>query len=282
MGVSLILLFAGGTSLSHITILGRDLPIYGLLAVLGFIACLLYLLYEAKKYAFSFDEAFDVFLYAIIGGAIGGKLLYSLQHVQELFQHSDMIFRNFETFTAYFFSGFVFYGGLIGAITGAFLYARRFHIDIRSYLPYLIPLIPLFHAIARIGCFLGGCCYGIEMQPPLGIWYHSTAAIPVEAYRFPVQLYEAGGNLVLWCILIYMVKRQTDTIHILAGYGCGYAVLRFVLEFLRGDAIRGIYILSTSQWISIAILILCVWMLRYKQTALRIFNQEKKEQSLHS
>lgn len=262
--------------LESITIFGRALPTYGIFAVLGFLSCLLYIFYQTKRNGLSFDEASNIIVYAFLGAVAGGKLLYMVQHLHELIQYPDVIFQSLSTVITYFSSGFVFYGGLIGAVLACILYARQFHMDIRSYVALFIPAIPLFHFFGRIGCFLSGCCYGIELESPLAILYHSSMATPVECYRFPVQLYEAAGNLLLFLSLAVMSRKKAAMITLLMTYSLSYAMMRFVLEFFRGDEIRGIYLLSTSQWISIALILFSCWVLKdKKQRFLSLFQQEQ-------
>ena len=82
----------------------------------------------------------------------------------------------------------------------------------------------------------------------------STGTAPVAeangVSRFPVQLVEAAWNLVLFLLLARLQRRGRD--RLLPLYLALYAPARFLLEFLRGDAYRGIFLgLSTSQWISL-------------------------------
>ena len=135
------------------------------------------------------------------------------------------------------------------------LYLRIRRLPFAAYADIAAPAIPLFHAFGRIGCFLGGCCYGIPWEG--GITY--TRALSPEANgvaRFPVQLLESALLFALFFLLAALFRRGALRAKLLALYLAVYAVLRFLLEFLRGDAIRGVYFgLSTSQWISLAILL---------------------------
>jgi prolipoprotein diacylglyceryltransferase len=79
---------------------------------------------------------------------------------------------------------------------------------------------------------------------------------------WPVQLFEAAGNLAIFSVLALLWRRRRFDGQIFLGYVVLYAVLRFMLEFLRGDVERGaVGILSTSQAISLAGLIfaLALW-----------------------
>jgi len=85
----------------------------------------------------------------------------------------------------------------------------------------------------------------------------------IEGNPFPVQLFEAGFCFVaLLAFLIIKLERRWPGIPLFPVYLITYSVGRFILEFLRGDANRGIWILSTSQWIALALISLSVFWLR--------------------
>lgn len=78
-------------------------------------------------------------------------------------------------------------------------------------------------------------------------------AFDPNTVHFPVQLVESISCLVIFIILI-IIEKKKESAPLLEIYLLSYAVVRFLLEFLRGDTIRGIFwFLSTSQWISLAI-----------------------------
>ena len=55
-------------------------------------------------------------------------------------------------------------------------------------------------------------------------------------------------------------RKQQNGLAVLISYIVLYSVVRFVLEFFRGDLIRGIYLgLSSYQWVSILLLIISVF-----------------------
>ena len=152
-------------------------------------------------------------------------------------------------------SGFVFYGGLIGALLCALLAKKIHKIDVAALLRSCIFFLPLAHGFGRIGCFLGGCCYGIPYDGWLAVTFPDDVGIPEPLTRFPVQLVESALLICLAIVLFILAYRGKDrrTISI---YLIAYAIIRFVLEYLRADAARGSFLfLSTSQWISILIVI---------------------------
>lgn len=150
--------------------------------------------------------------------------------------------------------GFVFYGGFIGGV----LYLLLFKLfDRKLSLELLWPMLPALsigHAIGRIGCFLAGCCYGKPTTWAWGIFLHNH-------YRHPTQLIEAIG--LLW-LGIYLMRSRVSKLRLLANYLWMYGLLRFAVEALRGDDIRGHWgILSPSQWISLFLISLgCLFLIR--------------------
>lgn len=154
-------------------------------------------------------------------------------------------------------TGIVYYGGLIGMlVTFGFCVKRKGEDSIA--LDALAVSIPLFHMIARVGCFLGGCCYGKEINTPFSIKYTTMAnGVINTAFRIPVQLIESLFELFIFFYLLFLVTRNNwQERHILDTYLLFYSIIRFFLEFLRGDIERGIIAgISFSQVISLMILL---------------------------
>ena len=139
--------------------------------------------------------------------------------------------------------GFVFYGGLITGALFTVCYGVITKISIKRF-EFLIPVLLLSHGIGRLGCFLAGCCYGTHSDLP---W--ALDSINDGSLRHPTQLYEA---LILFLGHIIFLKRYRGKKPIILNYLLFYSITRFVLEFFRGDHIRGVYWygVSTSQIIS--------------------------------
>lgn len=138
--------------------------------------------------------------------------------------------------------GFVFYGGLIFGVISVWL-LLQLKLTTKNQLKLLIPPLVIGHAVGRVGCFLSGCCFGKMCD----LWHA----------RHPTQLYEAVFLIVLG---IYLYKKMSNNFEsVLSTYLISYSSFRFMVEFLRDDTVRGFYFgLSTSQWISIVLLLLGV------------------------
>ena len=242
-----------------IEIFGRTIGTYALCAVAGIFVSLLFFWKHTRTIKFSIDDILLLSIPTVLGLVAMGHLLYGMTHLGEIVQilsyANQISLAGVLTLLGNCFGGSVFYGGMIGAyLTFAFC-TRKYEKPKKDLLCDTLAMsIPLFHVFGRIGCFLGGCCYGIESA--FGFTVHDNPLVPTinDVNRFPVALAEALGNLLIFLVLYYLsqkIKGKVIYVYLLL-----YPVLRFSLEFLRGDEIRGIYFgLSTSQWISIALFV---------------------------
>ena len=219
------------------------IPSYGLLAFLGFFLCLMLLYLRKDKFEIGFGQFLKMFISGMAGLLIGSKLLYAVTRIPWLIQNFS--FMNLLMLIPQ--SGFVFYGGLIGAICGVRWYVNRSKCcGMITAFNFITPAFPLFHCFGRIGCFMAGCCYGKEM-PPVNMF----GVITLD--RIPTQLIEAAFELILFVICLIAEKKNKNT-SLLKLYLVTYGIFRFCIEFFRGDAVRGfLFGLSTSQWVSMII-----------------------------
>ncbi|MCL2487739.1 MAG: prolipoprotein diacylglyceryl transferase, partial [Oscillospiraceae bacterium] len=114
--------------------------------------------------------------------------------------------------------GFSFFFGVLAflGVSALFLYAH--HLDVKFWMNQIIPSVLLFHLFGRIGCSLAGCCYGIELSL---FGFH---------FDFPARELEAFALFIL-----YFVFQKGIEKHKVQWYLFLYALLRFGLEFGRGD-----------------------------------------------
>ena len=251
--------------LPYITIFGHEVATYGLIIFIGiFIGGIIAIQYFTKFHDVKKEDVFYAILYAVIGVGIGAKLLYILTNIPFLIENYNTI-DLWDTLLQMFKGGFVFYGGLLGGILGVFIYAKQFKISFKSLLLILIPVVPLIHSIGRIGCLCAGCCYGMEYHGFGAITFHNSILAPNGVPLFPMQIVEFICNLLIFIALLVTYKRFLGTYKTLGLYLILYSIVRFVLEFFRGDLIRGIYFsLSTSQWISIVLFIVGIGIMIYE------------------
>ena len=243
------------------------IPLYGVFFFLGMFAAAVVAAILAKIKKIVFFEFLCAVVYVMIGAIVGAKLLFIIVSWEE-------IMRLHLSFLEVIRGGFVFYGGLIGGILAILLFGKNFKVKLADYVDVFACALPLGHAFGRIGCLFGGCCYGIEYDGFGHVCYGSAANVntPLETPLFPVQLLEACLLLCLFFALLLLLLKGKTKGKIVFVYAASYAVLRFVLEFLRGDAERGVFLgISTSQWISLLLFAGGIFLLFWKR------KEEKKE-----
>ena len=241
---------------------GREIPAYGVMAVLGFLAGLALTAILARRYGFRVEDGVYLFTMGALGAVIGAKLLYFLTVLPALVTDLPLLFSAPETFGArYLAGGMVFYGGLLGFLLVVYRTAKSYKDDSGEAALVLLPGAALLAACGRVGCFLVGCCYGRPTGLPIGVVFSVSPFAPAGVPLFPTQLAEAGCELLLGGIILVLglrtapAKRAQTGRQALSVYLAVYALLRFILEFFRGDAARGLLAgLSTSQWISLLLL----------------------------
>ena len=234
----------------------REIPVYGLIGVIGVCLALAYALFSCTRYGLSRDDTAYIFVFGAIGAMVGAKVLYLIVSAGDIYGDITSGAMTLpEIAVKYMSGGMVFYGGLIGAFIVSRHMALRYKKDPVDFLPVLVPAFALAHGISRIGCLLVGCCYGMESDGPLSIVYTSSQIAPNGVPLIPVQAVEAAGEIAIFLILAMAAPAVRRRVNILYAYIVMYASMRFVLEFFRGDEVRGhIAWLSVSQWISLLML----------------------------
>lgn len=222
-------------------------PFYAVFVAIGFIAAFAFFCRRTRGLSLGLLKKIQILIVSAIGMLVGSRIVFVLTILPSI--TSEFSFGRL--LAAVVNGGFVFYGGLLGTLLALYLYGKIRRLGLDELFNAITPCFPLFHAFGRIGCFMSGCCYGIPCD-----FGFAMAADP-SVIRFPVQLAESLCCVIIFFTLLIIEKRFTK-IKLLYVYLISYAVVRFSLEFLRGDTVRGIWgCFSTSQWISLCILLVC-------------------------
>ena len=179
------------------------------------------------------------------------------------------------------YGGLAFYGGLFLAIFAGIWYIRRnrdrlMFWRVADLAGFGIALGLVF---GRIGCWLGGCCFGGVTSHDHGVLFprfspawdrHVELELISRAAQeplpvWPTQLWHVAANFAIFVITYAWFKkwRRYDG-QVFWVFMVLYAVSRFVLEFWRDDH-RGIWLggtLSTSQILGIPVILAAVWIMR--------------------
>lgn len=185
---------------------------YGQFAAIGCVVAVLWLWRHRRGMGVSDDEFWTAMWLLVVSGIAGAKTLFVVLGHAHYARGELALWADFGV-------GFVFFGGLLGALLAGALFAWRRRLDFVRGTDYFAVALPLGHAIGRIGCYVSGCCHGRN--------------------GLPVQLYEAGA-----LVLIALVCRAALTYVELGKWARGsafrwylalYGTLRVVLDPLRAD-----------------------------------------------
>ncbi|MBI3325052.1 MAG: prolipoprotein diacylglyceryl transferase [Candidatus Omnitrophica bacterium] len=193
----------------------------------------------------------DWAVWALVGGMIGGRLLYVVTYWQ-------MYLANPWELPAIWRGGLIWYGGFAGGLIGTWLFLRRHRYGFLRGVDQVIPFVAFGHAVGRIGCFLNGCCYGKPSHSWCAVWLPGGAE-PV----LPTQLFESFGLLALylWLRRLQTPERLRRPGAVFGWYLVGYSALRWTLEWWRADQPIVWPGMTVQQVISLGLLALGIGML---------------------
>ncbi len=258
------------------TLFGWGVPSYAVFMALGFVLAYFVVMRQVGRSSVPAAEGGlekrqvgDVYLVMLISALLGSKIAHVLfespghrlpdgriaQSMGELLAADPWHWIRLDD------AGYVWYGGLLGALgTAVFYFWRRPHLRAWLYADAFAPAIVAGAVLGRIGCFLAGCCHGRPTDVPWAVQFVTTR-VPVH----PTQLYDTAAALVLAVPLyLHFVRRRFEG-ETIAYLLMGYALLRAITEMFRGDAERGsLGLLSTSQVISIPLFLagVAIWVMR--------------------
>lgn len=217
---------------------------YGIFAAAGFIAAMAHWNITGAKLGYGPDVGSEIALWVMLGGILGARMAFVIANGDDFYADPIKILKLHE-------GGLIFYGGAIGGALATALYAWRRRFSLLSFGDFIITALPLGHALGRIGCFTRGCCYGAPCPDS------SMGVLVMGVLRYPVQLYEAAANLLIYAVLLIMtfgVKRRGPGL-VLAVYAGMYGTARFFLEYVRGDDRVMVGRWNVAQWISLSLVI---------------------------
>ena len=222
----------------YINIFDLDIRVYPIIMVVALLSSVVAIHLCKKMQSYVLDVILKICPIILIGAFIGGKIVYLTVSV---LPNNALTISNL-------LGGFVFYGGVIGAGTALLLFRNRLEHTVLHYTDVLATVLPLGQAIGRIGCYLNGCCYGIEYEGLFAVNYIVDGKLTTV---FPTWFCESIFCFVLFVVL-YKGSCKTNVGYHTAIYLISYSIFRFILEFFRGDEIRGLgTYFSFSQFVSV-------------------------------
>ena len=231
--------------ISNFNIFGLKISTYTFFVGLGLLIGITWFFFSVtmkekknKEKKLSNINAYYIVLSALVFGFIGSKLLVIIENFDIIIKNLN----NIKNLQNLIYTGKSIIGGLIGGYIGVRFAKKRLNIESVRTGNKIAPAIALGMAIGRIGCFLTGCCYGIETSLPIGIDFGDGIK------RIPTQLIEVIFCLVLFSYLLYKQKNDKNLIPgiLFKELVLDYFIFRFLIEFIRGTS-KNILFLSIYQ-----------------------------------
>jgi len=153
---------------------------FGFFVAAGGVTAILWLKCHHRQIGVSENEFWIGTWLTFVGAIVGAKALFVILGWHHYATGELHFWLNFGT-------GFIFFGGLAGALITAGIFAWWRGLSFWQGTDYFAVALPLGHAIGRVGCFVNGCC---PSRPP-----------------HPVQLYESGGLLAISLVCFFLLNR---------------------------------------------------------------------------
>ncbi len=240
---------------------------YGLMLWFALIAALVRTLRASKRSGLTSEQVVDISLYALLSGIVFAHLASIMLDLPYYLRYPSEITG---LWTGMFAAegglrGLSFHGGFVGGMLAAYVYARRKGLFFLDVIDLFSPGLALGYGIARIGCFLNGCCYGAPTDVPWAVRFvidpHSHQ---LTEPSHPTQIYSMLASLAIFGILVLIEKRRRFGGQVFLSYVALYAVYRFLIEFMRKGVTAEVAFagLTEAQVVSIVMFVgavICLW-----------------------
>jgi phosphatidylglycerol---prolipoprotein diacylglyceryl transferase len=240
---------------------------YGVMILLACFGALAIAAWRARREKIDPNIVYELAIWLFLGGAVGARSLYVVSHPESIHDFGD-IFRSWQ-------GGNVFYGCILGGLTGSLIYWFRRPFPFWLMTDVAAPAVAIGIAIGRIGCFLNGCCHGAVCDQQWAVCFPAgshawvrqlnaglisptaLSSLPVH----PTQLYASLAGFMLLGLLLVHFPRRRAAGEAMALLMIVYPLTRWPLEALRGDEPSLFAGMTLSQNISVALFAcgLSVW-----------------------
>jgi phosphatidylglycerol---prolipoprotein diacylglyceryl transferase len=240
---------------------GLKIYAYGVLVAIAFLLGFVFIGFRARQHQQNPEVYQEALIWFILSGIGGARLFYFLWYPQFFLENP------FAALVSQ--GGLVWYGGVLGVLLASMVYTRIKKLNWLLFGDIITPACALGLAIGRIGCLLAGCCYGAPGHLPWAIHYprhHETSGVGVH----PAPLYETGSMLLVLVLLLRLDAKKPFNGFIMACFFILAGIVRFALEYSRGDRLIWLSSLdiSASQAVSLlGILFGCLLLLYSKKVA---------------
>jgi len=214
---------------------------YAALMVLAMAVGIVLSRWTQQSLGLTVHERFGIAIGAFCGAMLGAKLPFALANWQAFVDGG-----------LHYAAGKTIVLGLVGGYLGVEVAKWSLDIHVKTGDSFAIPVAAAI-AIGRLGCFVGGCCYGTPTTLPWGIVFADGVR------RHPTQLYESLFHATAAIVLYMLWRRKLFECQLIKGYILTYLVYRFATEWIRPEPAMW-FGLTGYQWAAAACVPLFVWL----------------------
>jgi phosphatidylglycerol:prolipoprotein diacylglycerol transferase len=237
-----------------------DIRWYSLAYIGGILFTLFWLKKCNEKTKFLSEKAYEDWLtWAILSILLGGRFGYVFFYNAEYFLENPL-----EIF-AFWHGGMSFHGGLLGAILGMWIYAKKYKINFLQLTDCLVVAAPVGLFLGRLANFINLELYGRVTGSNFGMIFPNAGDLP----RHPSQLYEAFlEGIVLFAILFSLRNRFNSEGKLSGIFLIFYGSFRIIIEnFREPDEQIGFFFdkITLGQLLSLPLIMIGFFLLFFRQ-----------------
>jgi phosphatidylglycerol:prolipoprotein diacylglycerol transferase len=175
-------------------------------------------IFQAKRRKLATEGMGLILLAALVGGLVGAKL------TEWIFGAGAPLFNSPAAFFDPFVGGRSILGGVVVGWLCVEITKKRLGITRKTGDMFAFAL-PTGEAVGRLGCFVGGCCYGIGTSAPWAVYQHGE-------WRHPTQLYSSFAALITLGV-VYFFRNRVPEGALFPVYLMMFGGSRLIIEFFR-------------------------------------------------
>lgn len=231
------------------------IPTYFFVISLAYCIGLVWLYRRSFQYNLPAGRVLDSSLIVMVGGFLGSRLFHII------WEHPGYYWENPWNTLKIWQGGFVFYGGVIGAVFPLYFFLKKTKQDIFQWMTLYAPVIPLVDMIGRGATLLSGSGFGRPTDLPWAIVYPPGTEAPGGVPLHPTPIYAMIWEIFSLVVVLRLERKDhwKQKGRLLFVVMILYGVGRTIIEQYRGD-FRGetILNLTISTWISLFFLMVGV------------------------
>jgi phosphatidylglycerol:prolipoprotein diacylglycerol transferase len=209
---------------------------YGPLLTLAFISGIWFTARRARKQGIGIEWLPDLSLIILISAIVGSRFFYVIYHLEEFEGRIMDMINPIQSTGEIGIGGLSMFGGVILAIVCSIIYILLKKLSLWRIADSVAPSIMLGLGIARIGCFLNGCCFGMPSHSCLAMIFPPDSPagyvfpnVPI----FPIQLVASFYGFLILAILIFLERFKHFNGFTFWLMLIFYSVARFTVDFFR-------------------------------------------------